>query len=444
MVARVTARTLSRRGVHYGWVIVAVTFLTSLSTAGAVGLAGVFIAPLAKEFGWDTASISSAFAIRLLLFGLMAPFAAAFMERYGLRRVILTALALVTVGLLLGTAVTELWQLVVLWGFVVGIGTGLTAMVLGATVASRWFVERRGLVLGILTAAVATGQLVFLPLAAHLIEAVGWRLALVPNVAGLVLAAVLVALFLRDRPSDVGLTAFGAPPEPAGGVVPAAAAPGGSVFAAVGRAFSVLAESSRSPAFWILFSTFFICGLSTAGLIQTHFVSLCADFGMPQTDAAATLAMMGAFDFVGTILSGWLSDRYSNRWLLFWYYGLRGLSLLWLPHSTFSFYGLSLFALFYGLDWIATVPPTVKLAGQTFGAAKAPLVFGWIFTGHQIGAAVAAYGAGLSRTAWDTYLPAFYAAGFTCLIAAGLVLLLKPKARQPAAAPVPATAPAAA
>jgi sugar phosphate permease len=418
MLARPLSAWFARLGIHYAWVIVAVAFLVSLSTAGAVGLPGVFIIPLSKEFGWDTAQISGALGLRLLLFGLIAPFAAALIERYGMRRMIAVAVTLVVSGMLLALAMTALWQLVVLWGLVVGVGTGLTALVLGATVSTRWFTARRGLVLGLLTAANATGQLIFLPLGAYLIEHTGWRAALALPVACLIVAGVLVLLFLRERPADLGLAPYGET-----NVVPAPAVTG-SVGAAMARAFTVLREASSSATFWILFSSFFICGLSTNGLIQTHFVPLCVDFGMPSIEAASTLAMMGVFDFVGTIASGWLSDRYDSRKLLFWYYALRGLSLIWLPFSTFTFYGLSLFAIFYGLDWIATVPPTVKLSAQYFGRERATIIFGWVFTAHQIGAAVAAFGAGLTRTMLYTYLPAFYAAGIVCLLAAGLVLLI--------------------
>jgi sugar phosphate permease len=283
-----------------------------------------------------------------------------------------------------------------------------------------------------LTASTATGQLVFLPLAAWLVAHVGWRFALIPSIVGLVTAAMLVVLFMRDRPSDVGLLPLGDTTAPA--VPPAPRRP------AIAQAFGALAEGSRSTTFWILFATFFICGLSTNGLIQTHFIALCADFGMPEVEAASTLAMMGAFDFVGTILSGWLSDRFDNRWLLFWYYGLRGLSLLYLPSSTFSLYGLSLFALFYGLDWIATVPPTVKLAANSFGREKAGVMFGWIFAGHQIGAATAAFGAGFSRSEFATYLPAFYVAGAMCLVAALLALAIRRGPRVDARRPSPVPA----
>ncbi len=427
MMSTWLSSTLARRDIHYGWVMVAVTFLTALVSAGAVGAPGVFIVPLQQEFGWTTAEISSALSIRFILFGLMAPFAAALMNRYGLRNVALAGQVIIALSLIGSVAMTQVWQLVVLWGVAVGIGTGLTAMVLGATVAARWFNHRRGLVVGILTASVATGQLVFLPMLAALTERFGWRIALLLLCVGLGVAAMGVLLLMRDRPSDVGLRPFGdtgteplPPPPPTNAPIMAAA-------------LGALRDAAKTRVFWILFATFFICGASTNGLIQVHLIPLCADFGIPQVQAAGLLAAMGIFDFVGTILSGWLSDRYDNRWLLFWYYGLRGLSLLFLPYSDFTFYGLSLFAVFYGLDWIATVPPTVRLTAQKFGAERAGLVFGWIFAGHQLGAATASFGAGLSRTVLLSYLPAFFAAGALCIIAAVIVLTIA-KHPRPAAA----------
>jgi MFS family permease len=430
MIADRLARLMARHGIYYGWVIAAVTFVTMLTTAGAMGLPGALIVPLSKEFGWDTGEISSALALRLVLFGLMAPFAAALIERYGVRSVIFGAVATISAGLLGATTMTKLWHLQVLWGLVVGIGTGLTALVLGAIVASRWFTRHRGLVLGLLTASSATGQLAFLPLAAWLVEKAGWRMAVFPSIGGLLLAGILVALFMRNKPSDLGLLPLGETAEAA--AAPAPRAP------ALSQAIGALLTASASPAFWLLFATFFICGLSTNGLIQTHFIALCADFGMPQVEAASALALMGAFDFFGTIASGWLSDRFSSRWLLFWYYSLRGLSLIALPSSSFTLYGLSLFALFYGLDWIATVPPTVKLTASTFGREKAGLIFGWIFTGHQLGAAVAAFGAGWTRAEYATYLPAFYTAGFACLIAGVLAIMINKVPRPLQDAPLKA------
>jgi MFS family permease len=427
MIASRLATALGHRQVHYGWVVAGVTFLTMLVTAGAVGAPGVLILPLQREFGWQTAEISSALAIRLVLFGLMGPFAAALMNRYGVRRITLAALGLIAAGLLLSLAIDRVWQLILLWGVVVGLGTGLTALVLGATVATRWFAHRRGLVVGLLTASSATGQLVFLPLLAGLTDRLGWRAALC--VLGILLgaAALAAAVLLRDRPADLGLAPYGE--------TTVESAPAGRAGVSItGAALDALRVAARTRVFWVLFVTFFICGASTNGLIQTHFIPLCADYGLPAVGAASVLAAMGVFDFVGTVLSGWLSDRYDNRWLLFWYYGLRGLSLLYLPFTDFTFAGLSVFATFYGLDWIATVPPTVKLTTARFEREQANLVFGWVFAGHQLGAATAAFGAGLSRTALATYLPAFFAAGGLCLVAAALVLTLARNPRDPALA----------
>ena len=418
MISNWVSSALARRNIHYGWVMVGVTFLTALITAGAVGAPGVFIVPLQREFGWSTAEISSALSIRFILFGLMAPFAAALMNRYGLRNVALSALLIVASALVASLAMTKVWHLLLLWGVVIGIGTGMTALVLGATIAARWFNARRGLVVGILTASVATGQLVFLPMLASVTERFGWRIALSIVCAMLGVAAFAVLMLMRDRPSDVGLRPFGDQ-----GTEPLPAPPPSNA-PIMAAALGTLRDAAKTRTFWILFATFFICGASTNGLVQVHLIPMCLDFGIPQVQAASLLAAMGVFDFFGTIFSGWLSDRYDNRWLLFWYYGLRGLSLLMLPFTDFSFYGLSLFAMFYGLDWIATVPPTVRLTAQRFGAERANLVFGWVFAGHQIGAAFAAFGAGLSRTLLSTYLPAFFFAGALCVVAALIVLAI--------------------
>ncbi|MBV6321401.1 MFS transporter [Duganella violaceipulchra] len=419
MFALPLSRWLQRRGLHFSWVIVAITFLTGLSSSAALGLPGALLQPLAREFGWDVEQISSALAVRFVLFGLMGPFAAILMERFGLRNVVVTALTLVASGLALATQMTQFWQLVLFWGVMLGVGSGMTALVLSAVVSTRWFDSHRGLVVGMLTAASATGQLVFLPIGAWLIEHYGWRTAVIPVLLACALVALLVLLLMRNRPNEVGLAPYGAPE---GTPVAPLAPPMRITFA---TPFKVLAGVANNRVFWILFGTFFICGLSTNGLIQTHFISLCGDAGLSAVPAASVLAMMGAFDLVGTIASGWLSDRYDNRKLLCMYYGLRGLSLFWLPYSEFTLYGLSLFAMFYGLDWIATVPPTVRLAGATFGKEQAGMVFGWVFAGHQLGAAVAAYGAGRVRTLMLTYNPALFAAGAACLVAAGVILLIR-------------------
>jgi MFS family permease len=432
MFAQPLSAWMHRRGFHFSWIIVAITFLTMLTSSAALGLPGALLQPLSKEFGWNIDQISSALAIRFALFGLIGPFAAIFMERFGLRKVICTALVLIACCLLLSTQMSQLWHLFVLWGLVLGVGTGMTALVLGAVVANRWFESHRGLVIGLLTASSATGQLIFLPFAAWLIENHGWRMAVIPVFISCAIVAILAFLFIRNRPHEVGIAAYGADPSVVLAVPPPA------THMTMWEPLRVLGGISRNRTFWVLAGTFFICGLSTSGLIQTHFISLCGDYGLAAIPAASVLAMMGAFDFVGTILSGWLSDRYDNRKLLFWYYGLRGLSLLWLPHSDFTLYGLSIFAMFYGLDWIATVPPTVKLAGASFGKERAGMIFGWIFAAHQIGSAIAAYGGGLSRTILLTYTPALYAAGGACLFAAGIIFLIRKPVKVAVAEPAKA------
>ncbi|MBP1850642.1 MFS transporter [Rhizobium halophytocola] len=416
MISTRLASYLEARGIYYGWVVAGVTFLTMLATAGAMGSAGVLIGPLGKEFGWTTEQISSAMALRLVLFGLLGPFAAAFMNHFGVRQVVTLAVGLISGGIILSFFMTSLWQLVLFWGVIVGVGTGMTALVLGATIATRWFVERRGFVVGLMTVSNATGQLIFLPILASLTEAYGWRVALSFNIATLLFAMVGMLLFMRNYPADVGLAPYGEksiePP-------PVRAASLGQMLASP---IKVLVEASAKPAFWILFLTFFVCGLSTNGLIQTHWISICGDFSILPVAAAGMLATIGLFDFAGTLFAGWLSDRFDNRWLLFWFYGLRGLSLIFLSMSGFDYVTLAVFAIFYGLDWVATVPPTVKLTVQHFGRDKANIVFGWVFTGHQIGAATATFGAGYIRTDFQTFLPAIYIAGFACLVAAIMVL----------------------
>jgi sugar phosphate permease len=408
---------LNRR--HYPFVVVGATFVTLVSAAGVLSSLTMFVRPFESEFGWSAGQISMAQALQIGLFGLTGPFAAAAMERYGVRKTIAAALALLTGTSLIVTRVTAIWQLLILSTFV-GFGAGSIALTLGATVANRWFVKNRGTVVGIFTAGNATGQLVFLPMFGTLIEHQGWRICAY-ILSGLTFALIGVfCLLMRERPVDVAIPPWGGQaiePAPTHKRNP------------LSEAFATLRQASRSRTFWLLAGSFFICGASTNGLIGAHLVPACGDRGIPESRAAGLLAMMGLFDLCGTTMSGWLSDRCDSRWLLFWYYGLRGLSLLFLPLAFgLGLFGLPLFAMFYGLDWIATVPPTIRIATAVFGRERAPIVFGWIATAHQLGAASTALATGWSRTVTGTYDTAFVTSGALCLFGSMLVLCI---ARKP-------------
>lgn len=412
----------ARTRTHYAWVVAAVTFFVLLVAAGSRAAPGVMLLPLGNEFQWSRATVSSIVAINIFLYGLMGPFAAALYQRFGLRHSMLAGVLLLTVGYGLSTLATAYWQFVLLWGVVVGIGSGMAATVLGAAVANRWFTQRRGLVMGVLTASTATGQLVFLPWLAAAVTTDGWRAAPLIVAGGTALAAPIIWRWMRDDPRDVGEAPFGEPPpspnERTAG--PRASETAGNPAT---RALAVLGEAMRVRDFWLLAASFFVCGASTNGLVGTHLIPAAFDCGIPEVRAAGLLALMGVFDLVGTTASGWLSDRYNCRYLLFGYYGLRGLSLLFLPSALLGpAAGLGVFAVFYGLDWIATVPPTVRLTGEVFGREKASIVFGWIVAAHQVGAAFAAFTAGVVREAFGSYAPAFIGAGALCLIAAVAVL----------------------
>jgi sugar phosphate permease len=408
------ARRLDERGIHYGWVIAAVSFLTLITAAGFRSTVGVLIVPLQEEFGWSRATISAAVAINLVLYGLGGPFAAGLYDRFGIRRVIVIALGTIAISSTLTTQMHAPWQLDVLWGVANGLATGAIGVTLAAVIANRWFVERRGLVTGMLTASNATGQLVFLPLLGWIVSSQGWRsAALTVSIVALAFTLPLVALLLRDSPAEVGLRPFGA----------VADDPPIVQQNAFGAAIRGLVSASRSSTFWLLSGSFFICGATTYGLIGTHLIPASIDHGMSAVTAASLLAVIGVFDFVGTLGSGWLTDRFDPRRLLFWYYGLRGLSLLALPFVIGSSnLGLLAFLVFYGLDWVATVPPTIAITAQTFGRANVGIVFGWVLGAHQLGAAVAAWGAGAARTWFGDYQAAFVTGGLLSLLASGLVV----------------------
>ncbi|MGN6085149.1 MFS transporter [Trinickia sp.] len=401
---------------HYGWVVAAVVFLVLLAAAGTRATPSVLMLPLEHQLGWSRATISLAISVNIALYGLTGPFAAASMQRFGVRPTLMTALVVMAVGVAISSMMTAPWQMILIWGVMVGGATGVAALTLSATVVNRWFVQRRGLVMGVLTASSATGQLVFLPMLAAVAQHHGWRpvVLIVAVVAALVLP--LVAFLLPERPASVGLRPYGEPHDAPRTDAHSAQNP-------LAIAFGTLATASKSRDFWLLFFSFFICGASTNGYVGTHLIAMCGDYGLSEVQGASLLAAMGIFDLFGTTLSGWLSDRFNSRVLLFFYYGLRGLSLMYLPYAFgIDFFGLPLFAAFYGLDWIATVPPTVRLTTDAFGKDRAPVVFGWVVAGHQLGAAFAAYGAGLLRSSLGTYTVASMISGGLCLIASVLVL----------------------
>jgi MFS family permease len=428
MIERLIGRPL-----HYGWLIVIVTFVTLITTAGFRATPGVLIVPLQNEFGWSRGTISLAVSLGLLLYGLAAPFSAALMERFGVRRVMLIALVTIAAGAGLTTVMTAPWQLDLLWGVVVGSATGAVSVPLAATVANRWFTTRRGLVTGLLTASNASGQMIFLPALAWLTTVYGWRwAALSVSLVAIVIVFPIVAIVVRDRPQSIGIEPYGATsPVP----VPE---PSSHPFR---PAIDGLLLGLKSRTFWLLSTTFFICGLSTNGLIGTHLIPAAIDHGMTAVRGASLLAVMGVFDVIGTTCSGWLTDRIDPRRLLAWYYAFRGLAVIALPFVFGSTYALFAFAMFYGLDWVATVPPTVALTADTFGTERVGIVFGWVFAAHQFGAAFAAWAAGASRGWFGTYTYAFLSAGALCLLAAGLSLRIGEHEKREArllAEPLPA------
>ena len=399
---------------HYAWIVAGVTFVVMLITSGVRATPGLFMVPLESEFGWSRAVISASIAVNIALFGLIGPFAASVMDRWGLRRVVLGALALMAAAVAISTRMSTEWQFFLLWGVVVGTGTGVTAMVLGAVVATRWFDQRRGLVMGLLSAANATGQLVFLPMLAKVVESSSWRSAALIVAAAAAIVFAIVWVLMRDRPADVGLRPYGQSADAAQSATPPPMPP-----------LTALAAAMRTRAFWLLAGTFFICGASTNGLIGTHLISACHDVGISAIRSTQLLAVMGIFDILGTTASGWLTDRYSARHLLFAYYSLRGLSLLFLPATLLEGgSSLAVFAVFYGLDWIATVPPTVKLTTEAFGKENTGVIYGWIGASHQLGASMAAFGAGAIRTQLGDYRYAFLIAGVLCVIAGASFLVV--------------------
>jgi MFS family permease len=402
---------------HYAWIVLAVVFFAMLAGVGVRAAPGVMILPLQRAFGWDVGTISGAVSVNIILLGALGPFLNGLVDVVGLKRTIIGCMALLAVATGLSIFMTAPWQLFLTWGLLVGIGSGAGAVGIAAAVANRWFTERNGLAMGLLSAANAAGQLIFLPLLAMLAEHYGWQ-----AVAGAITLAIaamlpLLMILLPESPAEIGLGPYGSVAAPSPPVR------AGNPFTV---AFDGLFRAVRSGDFWLLALSFGVCGFSTNGLINTHLIAYCADRGIAEIHGASFLAVIGVFSLIGAAGSGWLCDRFNPRVLLFWYYSLRGLSLMAVPFTQFDIVSLSLFSIFYGLDWVATGPATFALTNEVFGRKDTPIIIAWIFAFHQIGGALAAFGAGAVRGETGDYFLAFVTSGIACLLASLIVLRVTP------------------
>lgn len=406
--------------IHYSWFILTVTFFSIIVVGIVVASSGVFLTPFENEFGWSRPTISLAFGICMFFFGVSGPFMAALLEVLGLRKMMLASMATLLIGLLLTFLMNQSWHLILIWGMIIGLGSSLFLTVLSPYVANHWFKEKRGLATGILTASTAMGQLILLPVLATVIENYSWRWAIGLIITLGIVMFIMILLFMKNSPKDIGILPYGQKEELD---EKKEAQKGNPIIIA----FNGLFTAVKAKEFWLLAGSFFVCGLSTSGLIGTHFISYCISFGIPLVTAASLLSFMGVFNMVGTTLSGFLSDRFDNRWLLFWYYLFRGASLVLLPFALMSgnITWIIVFTVFYGLDWVATVPPTINLARQIFGLQKSAIIYGWIYASHQAGAAVAAYGGGLVYKYFNNYTWAFTMAGVFCVLASLFVIVVK-------------------
>lgn len=406
--------------IHYSWFILVITFFSIIVAGIVISSSGVFINAFENEFGWDRSVIALAFAVSLFLYGISGPFMAALLEVIGVKKMMLVSMSTLIIGTTLTLMMNQSWQLIFIWGFIIGLGASLFLTVVSPYISTHWFGKRRGLALGILSASTATGQLILLPVLAAIIANYSWRWAIGLIIILCFIMLIVILLFMKNTPKEAGVLPYGIEEETQ---VNDESQKGNPII----LAFKGLFAAVKVKEFWLLAGSFYICGLSTSGLIGTHFVSYCISFGIPLVTAASFLSFMGIFNLVGTTLSGWLSDRFDNRWLLFWYYSLRGASLVFLPYSLMegSLLFLAIFTVFYGLDWIATVPPTIGITRQIFGINKSGIIYGWIFAFHQAGAATAAYGGGLIYKFFDSYTWAFFLAGVFCVLASLFVIVIK-------------------
>ncbi|MDQ0271410.1 MFS transporter [Cytobacillus purgationiresistens] len=409
------------RRLHYSWIVLIIVFFSIIVAGITRSSSGVFIIPFEADFGWERSKISLAIAISLFIYGISGPFMGAIVQIIGIKRMMLLSMGTLMAGLAFTFLMSETWHLILIWGIIIGLGSSLFLTVLSPIIANKWFVKRRGLAVGILTASTATGQLVLLPVLAYIIDRYNWQYAVAMILFLSAVSFIILFFLMKESPMAIGTMPYG---EVKDTMESKAVKSGNNPFII---AFTALGEAIKAKEFWLLAGSFFVCGLSTSGLIGTHFVSYCVGFGIAVVTAASMLSFMGIFDLVGTTLSGWLSDRIDNRWLLFWYYSLRGLSLLLLPFALYegSYVLLIIFSIFYGMDWIATVPPTINITRNIFGLEKSVIIYGWIFAAHQAGAAVAAFGGGIIFERFASYTYAFIGAGVLCFVASLFVIIIK-------------------
>ena len=402
--------TIKPSGIHYAWTLLAVTFACLFVASALRSVPGIIMLSLEHEFNWNRETISGAVSVNLLLFGLAGPFLGRLMDLYGTKAITLIMITLVTLGAGGSIFMKEPWQLYLCWGVIIGAGSGGTSIVMGSAVVNRWFQERRGLALGILGAAFSSGQLIFTPLIMNINVNYGWRAAtlFLALLLGL-LVLPLVMIFMADDPALKGLQPYGAT-EAAVSVIPPDPNP--------------MRSAMACSQFWLLAFSFGICGFTTSGLLQTHLIAHGVEHGFPEMTMGVSLGLMGATDIMGTILSGWLCDRFGKRWPLAIYYTLRGISLMLLPYVE-STGQLMAFSVVYGLNWLSTVPATSALTSDLFGKQNVGVVFGWICFAHQVGAALASYGAGYLHHLAGNYTLAFMTSGLFALVATGLVLTIR-------------------
>jgi MFS family permease len=421
----------ARGALHDAWIVLGAVMIIMLLASGLRAVFGVFIKPIEATFGWDRASLSGVAALSLLLLGAVGPVAGWLADRWGPRRVIVFGCLILAAGTVLSSQVMSLWQIYLSAGVLMAVGGGGIQMSTAATVAARWFEARRGLVLGILGGAMSAGQLVIIPLAVWLTLHHGWRQSFLwLGIALLIIALPLALWFVKDDPARYGLQPYGAgQSRPEGGQHPKT--PERRV---------PIGEAMQVPAFWLLASTFFVCGYTTGGLVLTHLVPHAADHGFSEMNAAQAMGVMGALNILGTVASGWICDHFGRKGPLAFYYAVRGLSLLFLLY-VWNVPSLNLFAAIFGLNYISTVPATTTLTANIFGRYSIGTLSGWIYFAHQVGAALGAAVGGWMFQATGSYGWAFVSGAVLAFVAAALALAIKEEPLQKTPRPAPMSVP---